>query len=135
MTRPCGSPASQEPDFRRIHDLLAECLRADPGNILYVDALLANLRRRQAAKQRGRWWKPWWNAWSTVFGRLKRKSESPAPERSDEPRTEHAVVATSHPLLTRVPTSFGLVASIPRCCKSWPRPPVIATLMKSSCAT
>ena len=36
------------PDFARIHDLLAECVRADPGNILYLDALLANLRRREA---------------------------------------------------------------------------------------
>jgi tetratricopeptide (TPR) repeat protein len=35
--RPC--------DYARVHDLLAECLRTDPGNILYLDELLANLRR------------------------------------------------------------------------------------------
>ncbi|MEX2175455.1 MAG: tetratricopeptide repeat protein [Pirellulaceae bacterium] len=33
------------PDHPRIHELLAECLRADPGNILYLQALVANLRR------------------------------------------------------------------------------------------
>src|SRR5262245_30575203 len=34
-------------DFRRIHELLAECVWADPGNILYLDALVANLRQWQ----------------------------------------------------------------------------------------
>jgi tetratricopeptide (TPR) repeat protein len=33
------------PDRSRVHALLAECLRTDPGNILYLDAVLANLRR------------------------------------------------------------------------------------------
>jgi tetratricopeptide (TPR) repeat protein len=48
--RPC--------DFARVHELLAECLRADPGNILYLDALLANLRQWQS--KRGRSWLPSW---------------------------------------------------------------------------
>src|SRR5262245_44245350 len=51
----------QPPDFRRIHELLAECLHVDAGNTLYLDALMANLRRREAAKPQpkttwlGRW--------------------------------------------------------------------------------
>jgi tetratricopeptide (TPR) repeat protein len=49
------------PDFRRIHELLAECVRADPGNILYLDALLANLRRRGAAGGDS-WWQRWWRS-------------------------------------------------------------------------
>src|SRR3954452_22147248 len=51
--------AGSRPNFRRIHELLAECLRADPGNILYVDALLANLRRRGSARSES-WWKRLW---------------------------------------------------------------------------
>ena len=35
-----------EPDFRKIHELLAECLHVDAGNTLYLDAIVANLRRR-----------------------------------------------------------------------------------------
>lgn len=50
--------AAQSPvDFRRIHLLLADCLAADPGNILYLDALLANLKRRQhSVAAEGTWW-------------------------------------------------------------------------------
>jgi tetratricopeptide (TPR) repeat protein len=47
-----------QPDRGRIHELLAECLRADPGNILYLDALVANLRlwdRRPAKSWLPRW--------------------------------------------------------------------------------
>jgi tetratricopeptide (TPR) repeat protein len=44
-----------------VHELLAECLRADPGNILYLDALLANLRRWQPRPQRT--WRNWFGLW------------------------------------------------------------------------
>jgi tetratricopeptide (TPR) repeat protein len=58
------------PDFRRVHELLAECVRADPGNILYLDALLANLQRREAASVG--WWTKWWQQrganWEPVVG-------------------------------------------------------------------
>lgn len=37
------------PRIRQIHERLAECVRCDPGNILYLDALLANLRQRPSA--------------------------------------------------------------------------------------
>lgn len=46
------------PDFRRVHDLLGQCVRADPGNILYLDALLANLRRWQP---KASWWAKWFS--------------------------------------------------------------------------
>jgi tetratricopeptide (TPR) repeat protein len=36
--------AAKPCDHARVHELLGECLRADPGNILYLDQLLANLR-------------------------------------------------------------------------------------------
>jgi Flp pilus assembly protein TadD len=48
------------PDFRRIHELLAECVAGDPGNILYLDALLANLRRKRVARGG---WRQWWGLW------------------------------------------------------------------------
>jgi tetratricopeptide (TPR) repeat protein len=51
--------ASEAPrDFARIHELLAECLRADPGNILYLDEFIANLRRWKP--QAARSWLPSW---------------------------------------------------------------------------
>ncbi len=45
----------QPPDFRQIHDLLAECLSVDAGNTLYLDTLMANLRRRDAATPKTTW--------------------------------------------------------------------------------
>src|SRR4051794_38478364 len=38
-----GSPRSRN-DAEKIHDLLAECVAADPGNTVYLDALLMNFR-------------------------------------------------------------------------------------------
>src|SRR5262245_35007462 len=48
--RPC--------DHARVHELLAKCLRADPGNTLYLDELLANLRHWNP--QAARSWLPAW---------------------------------------------------------------------------
>jgi thioredoxin-like negative regulator of GroEL len=45
-------------DYRQVHQLLAECLRADPGNILYLESLLANLREWQPAS-----WRTWLPRW------------------------------------------------------------------------
>src|SRR5688572_14673265 len=39
-----GSPPGRK-DAEKIHDLLAECVIADPGNTVYLDALLMNLRQ------------------------------------------------------------------------------------------
>jgi tetratricopeptide (TPR) repeat protein len=50
--------AGQPCDQARVHELLAECVRTDPGNILYLDALLANLRRWNP--KAGRFWLPGW---------------------------------------------------------------------------
>jgi tetratricopeptide (TPR) repeat protein len=57
--------ACPRPDIRRIHELFADCVRADPGNILYLDALLANLRRRKAAGGES-WWQKWWDSGKTT---------------------------------------------------------------------
>jgi Flp pilus assembly protein TadD len=56
--------ARHPPDHQRIHDLLAECLRADPGSILYLDALLANLRRWRPKPS---WLGSWWKGWNQTF--------------------------------------------------------------------
>src|SRR5262245_10707917 len=58
--------ARHRPDFRRIHELLAECIRADPGNILYLDALFANLRRREVTQGESWWWQKWWSSGKTT---------------------------------------------------------------------
>ncbi len=51
--------AAQRPcDHARAHELLAECLRTDPGNILYLDELFANLRRWNPKAARS--WLPGW---------------------------------------------------------------------------
>jgi tetratricopeptide (TPR) repeat protein len=53
-------------DHRQVHELLAECLRSDPGNILYLESLLANLRQ----------WKPTtWQTW--LPGWLSGRAQSP----------------------------------------------------------
>jgi tetratricopeptide (TPR) repeat protein len=52
------------PDFRTIHLVLSECLKADPGNLLYVDAMLANLRKRDAAAPQRSWISRWFGGWS-----------------------------------------------------------------------
>jgi thioredoxin-like negative regulator of GroEL len=46
-------------DHARVHELLAECLRADPGNILYLNAMLANLRRWSRGS--GDWLRGWFS--------------------------------------------------------------------------
>ena len=48
--RPC--------DFARVHELLADCLRTDPGNILYLEALFANLQQWNPKAHRS--WLPNW---------------------------------------------------------------------------
>lgn len=50
--------AAPRPGRHRVHELLAECVRADPGNILYLQALLANLREWTPQPQRT--WLPKW---------------------------------------------------------------------------
>src|SRR5262245_40905220 len=52
--------AAPRPDFRRVHELLAECVQADPGNTLYLDALLANLRRKGTVRGGLRQWLASW---------------------------------------------------------------------------
>jgi len=57
----------QQPvDHARVQELLAECLGADPGNILYLNSTLANLRQwqpRTSAKKVG-----WLTGWSWFGG-------------------------------------------------------------------
>lgn len=69
-----GAPQS---DFRRIHDLLAECVRSDPGSVFYLDALLANLRRWRPQQ-------PWLHKWFGIRSAPSRAADSAlreAPQR------------------------------------------------------
>ena len=80
------------PDFRRIHDLLADCLRSDPGSILYLDALLANLRR-WVPKPRGSWWPKWLRGW---WGQVRKNNAQSVEPGSDQgPSTQYLVLSTS----------------------------------------
>src|SRR5690242_20175400 len=64
------------PDYQRVHELLAGCVVADPGNILYLDALLANLRRRDSASGQS-----WWRTIGRKFSSRLFRSRSPATRR------------------------------------------------------
>lgn len=46
-------------DFDAAHKLFAECVCRDPGNLLYVEALLQNLEARTQATGRRRTWRGW----------------------------------------------------------------------------
>src|SRR4029453_15740543 len=70
------------PGFRRVHELLAECVRADPGNILYLDALLANLKKREAAKRRS-WWHKIVHAWAQGANRQEQVITAQFPAADD----------------------------------------------------
>ena len=91
--------AQLRPDFARIHALLAECLRADPGNILYVDALLANLGRREAERAKS-WWKKW----------LPRSRVSFRPAKNAAQSTQYAVLSTAPEQLWQNPSDPSLLA-------------------------
>jgi tetratricopeptide (TPR) repeat protein len=90
--------ASRQPcDFARVHELLAECLRPDPGNILYLDALLANLRKWQP---RPAWsWMPSWLSGA--------KSHSPKDAESPE-----AVLRAAPDLLLSKPANPAVLRSL-----------------------
>ncbi|HEX5106571.1 MAG TPA: tetratricopeptide repeat protein [Pirellulaceae bacterium] len=75
----------QPPQHARIHELLAECLRADPGNTLYLEALLANVRKWQPRKGSGI--PGWLTGWISS-----RSGESPAGGE----RTEYSVLSTQY---------------------------------------
>ncbi len=96
------------PDVRRIHDLLAECLRADPGSILYLNALLANLRRREASEGQS-WWQRIWSRAS----RADRSSQLPEANRFMQQNgaglsTDYAVLQSAPDLLWRRPLDTDL---------------------------
>jgi tetratricopeptide (TPR) repeat protein len=50
---------AQPPDFRGAHAVLAECCTIDPGNTLFVQALLENLQRAQGRTARAWPWQIW----------------------------------------------------------------------------
>ena len=57
-----GSPPSRK-EAEKIHGLLSECVAGDPGNTVYLDALLVHLRAlRQIPKS------PWWFLRFRLFG-------------------------------------------------------------------
>jgi len=99
-------------DFRRIHSLLAECLWADPGNSLYLDALLANLRRREGQRRKS-WWS-WLERWKTP----PRPGGNGSSKAGDGKRsgavlgTEYLVLSTAPQRLWRQPKSPSLLREL-----------------------
>lgn len=51
--------AKTPPDYRGVHRVLSACCTLDPGNTLFVSALLENLRRARG-RTRSQWF---WNVW------------------------------------------------------------------------
>jgi hypothetical protein len=88
--------AQPRPDFRRVHELLAACLKADPGNILYLDALLANLKRRDAAGYRP--WK-WWQRLFRILPRYRRTGYSVLSTQYSVPSMGRALLAQAPDIL------------------------------------
>jgi tetratricopeptide (TPR) repeat protein len=72
-------------DHARIHELLAECLRTDPGNILYLDALLANLRQWQPRRNQGN------GGWLSRWMGTSRGARATSPA-----STEYSVLSTQY---------------------------------------
>ena len=73
-------------DRAAVHEILAECVRDDPGSALYLDALLANLRQWQP-KPEGSWLSSW-------FGRAKGNASSRA-----HPGSPHSLLSNAPSLL------------------------------------
>jgi tetratricopeptide (TPR) repeat protein len=88
------------PDFQRIHELLSDCLRADPENVLYLDALLANLKRRdRAGRGPGRLW-TWLARWIRPRHRSFTAGDAVAAGRAGlAGGTEYSVLSTPYCLL------------------------------------
>jgi tetratricopeptide (TPR) repeat protein len=89
-------------DHARVHDLLAECLRADPGNILYLDALLANLRRWQPKRT-------WLGRWLAGFKRIKVQVDA---RTQDVLSTQYQVLRAAPDELARRPRDVSLLRSL-----------------------
>ena len=85
--------AAVQPDFPRIHDLLAECVRADPGNILYLDELVANLQC----------WQPKRSWLSRILGGLTKTGPRAFGWDNDVPGTPYPVLSTEYALLQSAP--------------------------------
>ena len=88
--------AQQPCDYARVHELLAECVRSDPGSILYLDALLANLRSWQPKRQRS-----WWPKW--MQGRANSSGNEPATLQGIN---EDKVLSTEYSVLRRAPEAL-----------------------------
>lgn len=70
--------AQPRPDLRQVHNLLAQCVAADPGNIVYLDELLANLKRR--GPQRPDWWSRLAALWPAKRAIVSALTESSSPQ-------------------------------------------------------
>jgi tetratricopeptide (TPR) repeat protein len=99
----------ESPDFGQIHQLLAECLHIDVGNTLYLDALMANLQRREAARRR----KSWVNR---VLDGLLGRGRAKAPRGTDlEPMratTEQSILRSAADRLWQSPTDAELLKAL-----------------------
>lgn len=78
--------ARQLTDHVAMHEILAECVRDDPANTLYLDALLTNLRKWEPRPERS-----WLSGW---FGGAKTTAVSDAV-----PGMQHSVLSSAPTLL------------------------------------
>ena len=102
--------AAEQPDHGLIHQLLAECLHIDVGNTLYLDALMANLQRRDAAQHN----KPWL---SRLFDSWKGKSGGTPPGGGTaielvRETTEQSILRTAADRLWKDPSDAKLLMSL-----------------------
>jgi len=94
--------AAQQPcDHARVHELLADCVRSDPGSILYLDALLANLRSWQPKRQRS-----WWPKWMTIGARNGGIGSVPEQTNKAENVPSTAVLSTEYAVLYAAPEAL-----------------------------
>lgn len=81
-------------DRAAVHAILAECLREDPGNTLYLDALLTNLWKWEPKAGRS-----WLSGW---FGGAKETVDA-AANLDSVPSTQDSVLGTEHQALREAP--------------------------------
>jgi tetratricopeptide (TPR) repeat protein len=94
--------AAQQPcDHARVHELLADCVRSDPGSILYLDALLANLRSWQPKRPRS-----WWPKWITIGARNGGIGSVPEQTNKAENVPGTAVLSTKYAVLRAAPEAL-----------------------------
>ncbi|MCE9527020.1 MAG: hypothetical protein K8R36_13300, partial [Planctomycetales bacterium] len=97
MARAGSSPGRK--DVEQIHELLTECVAKDPGNTVYLDAFLLNLRLLRSQS------KGWWR---NFFGRKESVAQGPGRLRhqlDDDAYREQLLLLADHCVAVDAPES------------------------------